>query len=63
MSNRITDRDQNGIISQRETEAAKLHLAVEGPNEIVKIERIHLSTGEVLWILQRILDTQEGRSG
>jgi hypothetical protein len=48
---RITARDQNGIISQRETEAARLYLAVEGQDElakIVKVERIHPKTGEVL---------------
>jgi hypothetical protein len=33
---RITARDQNGIVSQRETEAVRLHLAIEGSDDIVK---------------------------
>jgi hypothetical protein len=48
---RITVRDKNGEMSDRETEAKSLHLAVKRPDELyglVKIERIHPSTGEVL---------------
>lgn len=48
---RITVRDKDGRISHREVQAPSLHLAVEGQDEhfeIVKVERIHPSTGEVL---------------
>jgi hypothetical protein len=48
---RITVRDENGKTSDRETKAASLHLAVQDSDElfeIVKIERIHPSTREVL---------------
>jgi hypothetical protein len=55
---RITARDQDGKVSERETEAASLHRAVEGTDEvyeIVKVERIHPSTeGGTWWILQRV---------
>jgi hypothetical protein len=48
---RITVRDQEGKISDHETKAASLALSVEDLEEqceIIKIERIHPSTGEVL---------------
>jgi hypothetical protein len=55
---RITARDKDG----RMTEAASVNLEVEGPDEIVKVERIHTSTGEVLRILQRVSDTRSSCS-
>ena len=48
---RITVRDQDGKVSDRETTAASLFLAVQDQDEqsaVVKVERIHPSTGEVL---------------
>jgi hypothetical protein len=48
---RITVRDREGRISSCETRAASLYLAVQGQDvqcEIVKVERIHLTTGKVL---------------
>jgi hypothetical protein len=48
---RITVREEDGELTQRETEAASLHMAVERADElyeVVKIERIDRSTGEVL---------------
>jgi hypothetical protein len=48
---RITFRDEDGKMSDRQTEAESLHLAVKRPDElfeVVKIERIHPTTGEVL---------------
>ena len=48
---RITVRDQDGNVSDRETKATCLFSAVEDLDEqsaIVKVERIHPSTGEVL---------------
>jgi hypothetical protein len=47
----ISLRDQEGKISDRETRAASLVLSVKDldeQSEIVKVERIHPSTGEVL---------------
>ena len=48
---RITVRDQEGKIFDRETRAASLALSVQDldqQSQIVKVERIHPSTGEVL---------------
>jgi hypothetical protein len=48
---RITVRDKKGRVSALEKKAANLRLAVEGQDElakIVKVERIHPVTGEVL---------------
>jgi hypothetical protein len=48
---RITVRDLDGKVSDRETKAASLFLAVQDQDEqsaVVKVERIHPSTGEVL---------------
>jgi hypothetical protein len=48
---RITVRDEDGKLSQRETEAASLHMAIERADElydVVKIEHIDWSTGELL---------------
>jgi hypothetical protein len=48
---RVTVRDQEGKISARETRATSLVLSVQDLDEqsdIVKVERIHPSTGEVL---------------
>ena len=48
---RITVRDKDGKLSDRETRAVCLFSAVEdldGKSEVVKVERIHPSTGEVL---------------
>jgi hypothetical protein len=48
---RITVRDKKGRVSALEKKAASLRLAVEGQDElakIVKVERIHPTTGEVL---------------
>jgi len=48
---RITVRDQDGKISDREARAASLILSVQDLDErfeVVKIERIHPTTGEVL---------------
>ena len=48
---RITVRDQDRKIADYETKAASLRLVVEGldeQSEVVKVERIHPSTGEVL---------------
>jgi hypothetical protein len=48
---RITVRDQAGTIFSRERRAASLFLSAQGleeQSEIVKIERIDRSTGEVL---------------
>jgi hypothetical protein len=52
---RVTVRDQKGKIAARETRAASLVLSVQDldeKSEIVKVERIHPSTGEVLGISQ-----------
>jgi hypothetical protein len=48
---RITVRDKKGRVSAREKKAANLRLAAEGLDKlakIVKVERIHPTTGEVL---------------
>jgi hypothetical protein len=48
---RITVRDQNGKMSDHETKAASMRLAIQReyePSELVKVERIDPSTGEVL---------------
>jgi hypothetical protein len=48
---RVTVRDQDGDISDHETKAVCLFSAVEdldGKSEVVKVERIHPATGEVL---------------
>jgi hypothetical protein len=47
---RITLRDKDGKISHREAEAASLHLALDGPDElyeIVKIKRTRRLTRKV----------------
>jgi hypothetical protein len=48
---RITVRGKDGKLSAREKKAANLRLAVEGQDKlakIVKVERIHPKTGEML---------------
>jgi hypothetical protein len=48
---RITARDQDGKVSERETEAASLHRAVEGTDEvyeIVKVDHSSLNRGRYL---------------
>jgi len=48
---RITLRSRDGKVSDRETKAASMFSAVEdldGQSEVVKVERINPTTGEVL---------------
>jgi hypothetical protein len=48
---RITVRDRHGKLSDHETKAAKIHLAVQSQDdqsEVVKVERIHPSPGKCL---------------
>jgi hypothetical protein len=48
---RITVRGEDGRVKAREKKAANPRVAVEGQDElakIVKVERIHPTTGEVL---------------